>query len=65
MAVAWLTENGYRHSLRPFILTQKKRELVLNPYLEAVGSARIMEISPKPALSREQKAVSLPLYCIL
>lgn len=44
--------------------TQKKRELVLNPYLEVVGRTRIMEISPEPTLSREQQAVSLPLYCI-
>ena len=34
---------------------RKKRELKLNPYLEAVGIARIMEISSKPTLSREQK----------
>ena len=34
---------------------RKKRELKLNPYLEAVGIARIMEISLEPTLSREQQ----------
>ena len=45
--------------------TEKAQTHVLDPYLEAVGIARIMEISSEPALSREQKAASLPLYCIL
>ena len=44
---------------QPQMRIQKKRELVCSyPYLEAVGKARIMGKSQKPAPSREHKAVS-------
>ena len=65
MAVAWLIEVLQAYPTTFHTDTGKARTHALYPYLEAVGSARIMEISLEPALSREQKAVSLPLYCIL
>lgn len=66
MAIAWLIEKISTGTPTTSDTDTEKRELMCSyPYLEAVGSARIMEISPEPALSREQQAVSLPLYCTL
>ena len=64
MAIAWLIESTGIPTTSDTDI-EKARTHVLYPYPEAVGIARIMEISSKPALSHEQHAVSLPLYFIL
>ena len=63
MAVAWLIEVKTDGPSTPKTDTEKAQTRALS----VSGGRRktcIMEISLKPTLSREQKAVPLPLYCI-
>ena len=55
MAFAWLIDMLLRTLQQPCMQTQKKRRFVLYPYLEAVGKARIMEISSKSTLRADIK----------
>ena len=64
MAVAWLIEKDVRASPQPQKTDTEKARTRAQSVSGGRRKTRIMEISLEPTLSREQQAVSLPLYCI-
>jgi len=65
MAVAWLIDLVLRVSHNTTIRHRKSANSCFYPYLEAVGKARIMEISFKVRATREQsRIVTIILYLV-